>query len=89
MEMFKALTNKLTGGGNLIFGSCSIGADTAGINFGKSMNTFTGGRLNILMAQQAVQPRYYADPNTGKMQVLITISKFIESIKESTIKRGY
>ncbi|MCX2430588.1 RHS repeat-associated core domain-containing protein, partial [Pedobacter sp. GR22-10] len=66
MEMFKALTNKLTDGGNLIFGSCSIGAGTAGLNFGKSMNTFTGGRLNILMAQQTVQPRYYADPNTGK-----------------------
>ena len=66
MEMFKALTNKLTDGGNLIFGSCSIGAGTAGLNFGKSMNTFTGGRLYILMAQQTVQPRYYADPNTGK-----------------------
>lgn len=66
MEMFKALTNKLTDGGNLIFGSCSIGAGTAGLNFGKSLNTFTGGRLNILMAQQTVQPRYYADPNTGK-----------------------
>ena len=66
MEMFKALTNKLTDGGNLIFGSCSIGAGTAGLNFGKSMNTFTGGRLNILMAQQKVQPRYYADPKTGK-----------------------
>ncbi|MEJ2879812.1 hypothetical protein [Pedobacter sp. GR22-6] len=64
--LFQALANKLTDGGNLIFGACSVGAGQAGIDFGSNMNKLVGGRINLFFAKQTVQPRYYADPSSGQ-----------------------
>jgi RHS repeat-associated protein len=66
LDLLKAVANKVTNGGRLIFGVCSVGAGTVGLEFGRNLNTFLGGRINLLLAQEKVQPRYSVDPSTGQ-----------------------
>jgi hypothetical protein len=60
LATFKAITDKLSDGGNLILAACNVGVGDAGRAFGNSLNKFTGNRLNIFLAEEFVYPRGYA-----------------------------
>jgi hypothetical protein len=66
LGVFKALTDKITDGRNLIFASCNPGVGQAGLDFGKNINDFTGDRLNILLPQDFVSPKYFASKGSEK-----------------------